>query len=68
MLTVHHIVHCADTFRVSTAGCDPNIHLHEGGQLVVYAVSQLAVGRTCPAGVALCCQEVKSNKGVGDIY
>ena len=68
MLAVHHIVHCADIFRVSTAGCDPNIHLHEGGQLVEHTVLQLAVGRTCPAGVALCCQGVKNNKGEGGIY
>ena len=65
MLAVHHIVHYA---RYITAAGDLNIHLHEGGQLVEHAVLQLAVGRTCLASVALCCQEVKSNKGEKGIY
>ena len=55
-------------FWVGAAACDPNVHLYEEGQLVEHAVSQLAVGRTCPAGVAFCCQGVKSNKGERGMY
>lgn len=44
MLTVYSIVHCANTFWVSSAACHPDVHLHEGSQLVEHALSQLAAG------------------------